>query len=38
MAMHPKGMGRYDVPANYTLLRYAFSTPEANCEACLSLA
>ena len=27
--MHPKGMGRYDAPANYTLFRYAFSTPEA---------
>jgi hypothetical protein len=32
MAMHPKGMGRYDASAIYTPLYYAFSNSEANYE------
>ena len=34
MAMHPMGMGRYDAPAMYNLLRCVFSNSEANHETC----
>jgi hypothetical protein len=34
MAMHPKGMGRYDAPAMYILLLSTCSSSEANYETC----
>jgi len=38
MAMHPIGIGRYDTPANYTPLCYAFSNLEANRKTYSSIA